>query len=107
VNPNNLPIRLRSALAERRPAAVRHLLDHHGLVAFAVALAAWSPRVVADVLSLLPQVDRAAVLRHLPSVLREESIFIRPLLHHAPVPAGPLHLQAAAPSSTHEIGSAA
>lgn len=107
MNQKNLPIRLRAALAERRPAAVRHLLDHHGLVPFAVALAVWSPRVVADVLSLLPEVDRAAVLRHLPSALREDSICIRPLLHHAPVHAGRLHLQAAAPSSTHEIRSAA
>jgi hypothetical protein len=56
MNQNNLPTGLRSALAERHPAAVRHLLDHHGLVAFSAALATWSPRVVADVLSLLPQV---------------------------------------------------
>lgn len=107
MNQNNLPTRLRSALAERRPAAVRHLLGHHGLVAFAAALAVWSPRVVADVLSLLPQADRVAVLRHLPSALREDRICIRPLLHHTPVLADPLRLQAAASSSTHEIRSAA
>ena len=78
MNQKNLPVRLRSALAERRPTALRELLQHHGLVAFASALAAWSPRVVADALSLLPPPERSAVLRHLPSALREDSVCVRP-----------------------------
>jgi hypothetical protein len=78
IRKKNLPIRLRSALAEHRPTAVRELLDHHGLVAFASALAAWSPRVVADGLSLLPPAQRSAVLRHLPSALRADSACVQP-----------------------------
>lgn len=78
MNQKNLSTCLRSALAERRIAAVRELLDHHGLVAFASALAAWSPRVVADALSLLPPAKRSAVLRHLPSALREDGVRVQP-----------------------------
>ncbi|SEB24815.1 hypothetical protein [Variovorax sp. YR216] len=78
MNQKHLSTCLRSALAERRPAAVRELLDHHGLVPFASALAAWSPRVVADALSLLPPVRRSAVLRHLPSALREDRLCVQP-----------------------------
>ena len=76
MNQKNLPVRLRVALAERRAAVVRELLDHHGLVHYASALAVWSPRVVADALSLLTPVQRSAVLRHLPSALREDGLCV-------------------------------
>ena len=100
----DLKIRLRLAIAERRPAALRQLLDHHGLAAFAAALAAWSPRVVADALSLLPQAERASVLRHLPAVLRRDSVCIQPVLRRVSAPERLARLQAAPSSTTHDTG---
>lgn len=57
---------LRAAVAMRRTEALRHLLAAHGARAFALALAAQSPRVMADALSLLPVADRIRVRARLP-----------------------------------------
>jgi hypothetical protein len=68
---------LRSALAERRPVVLQHLLDLHGAAAFADGLAAWSPRLVADALSLLLPTQRMAVMRYLPFTLRNHDLCIQ------------------------------
>jgi hypothetical protein len=73
----DLARQLRAAVAARSPFELRRLLDDHGLVAFASALNMWSPRLVADALSLLPPLRRSAVLRHLPSHRREELSQVR------------------------------
>lgn len=65
-------LRLRAIIAARRPADLRRLLDDQGLVAFAAALSPRSPRAVADALSMLPSIQRGAVLRHLPTRLRDD-----------------------------------
>ncbi len=62
---------LRAALMDRNVCQVRALLATHGLVAFCNALSSCSPRVIADVLSLLQDSSREAVLRHLHSAQRE------------------------------------
>lgn len=61
---------LRAALMDRNVCQVRALLATHGLVAFCNALSGCSPRVIADVLSLLNDSSREAVLRHLHSAQR-------------------------------------
>lgn len=61
---------LRAALMDRNVCQVRALLAIHGLVAFCNALSGCSPRVIADVLSLLNDSSREAVLRHLHSAQR-------------------------------------
>lgn len=61
---------LRAALQARNIQQLHALRDAHGLQAFAGAVAACSPRVAADALSLLPAPDRSAVLRQLPRPLR-------------------------------------
>ena len=68
---------LRSALAERRPVVLRHLLDLHRAAAFADGLAAWSPRLVADALLLLLSTQRMAVMRYLPFALRNHDLCIQ------------------------------
>lgn len=78
----NLKTCLRSALAGRRPLDLRRLLDRHGARAFSAVLAAWSPRAVADVLSLLPFGQRTAVVRHLPWSLRHDDLSIQSLQRH-------------------------
>lgn len=70
MNHSALVMRLRAAVAARLPADLQQLLADHGLVAFATAVAACSPRVAADAVSMLPSAQRAAVSRHLPSCLR-------------------------------------
>ncbi|MBO9883902.1 hypothetical protein [Xanthomonas sp. D-109] len=57
---------LRAAVAMRRTEALRHLLAAHGARAFALALSAQSPRVMADALSLLSVADRIRVRARLP-----------------------------------------
>lgn len=75
MNPTTFVPHLRAAIAARRPAALRQLIDDHGLVAFSNALAACSPRVAADALSLLPPAQCNAVLRHMPSARRADPAF--------------------------------
>ena len=53
---------LRAALMDRNVCQVRALLATHGLVAFCNALSGCSPRVIADVLSLLNDSSREAWL---------------------------------------------
>ena len=65
-----LVMRLRAAVAAHLPADLEQLLADHGLVGFAAAVAACSPRVAADAVSMLPSAQRTAVSRHLPSCLR-------------------------------------
>ena len=65
----NLQIALRAALLSRNVPQLHALLPTYGLPAFAQAVARCSPRVAADVLSLLPVAHRSAVLRHLPRPL--------------------------------------
>lgn len=67
---------LRAALLARDVRQIRDQLATHGPQAFSCAVAACSPRVAADVLSLLPLADRHAVLRRLPRALRDG---LRPL----------------------------
>lgn len=74
---------LRSALAERRPVVLRHLLHLHGAATFADGLASWSPRLVADALSLLLETQRLAVMRHLPFALRNHGLCIQVTLRHS------------------------
>lgn len=71
-----LHIALRAALLARNVHQIRAQLATHGLQAFSCAVAACSPRVAADVLSLLPLADRQAVLRRLPRALCDS---LRPL----------------------------
>ena len=75
-NSKKLTLSLRTALIDRNVCQVRALLVTHGLTAFGCALAQFSPRVTADVLSLLKADDRTAVLRHLSSSQRDS---LRPL----------------------------
>lgn len=65
----SLTLALRAALMSRNVQQVRALLATYGLPAFSSAVALCSPRVAADALSLLPQSNRNAVLRHLPRKL--------------------------------------
>ena len=83
---------LRSALAERRPVVLRHLLHLHGAAAFADGVAAWSPRLVADALSLLLETQRMAVMRHLPFALRKHDLCIQVALRHSSGSAAPAGL---------------
>lgn len=76
MNSKKLTLSLRTALIDRNVCQVRALLVTHGLTAFGYALAQFSPRVTADVLSLLKAEDRTAVLRHLSSSKRDS---LRPL----------------------------
>ena len=76
MNTKKLILSLRTALIDRNVCQVRALLVTHGLTAFGSALAQFSPRVTADVLSLLKTEDRTAVLRHLSSSKRDS---LRPL----------------------------
>lgn len=64
---NELSFFLRAAIAQRATSEIYELLQRHGLVAFAQALAPWSARAIADVLSLLPPAMRTAVWLHLPA----------------------------------------
>ena len=64
---NDLSFFLRAAIAQRATSEIYELLQRHGLVAFAQALAPWSARAIADVLSLLPPATRTAVWLHLPA----------------------------------------
>ncbi len=64
---NELSFFLRAAIAQRATCEIYELLQRHGLVAFAQALAPWSARAIADVLSLLPPATRTAVWLHLPA----------------------------------------
>lgn len=68
----DLTLQLRAAIAARCPADLRQLLDDHGLVAFSAAIADCSPRLASDALSLLPPLQRGAVLRHMPSRRRAQ-----------------------------------
>ncbi|GAB2462608.1 hypothetical protein GCM10027082_12660 [Comamonas humi] len=63
---------LREALAARRISLISDLLALHGQPAFADAVARCSPRVAADLLTLLDAAERDAVLRRLPRGLRAE-----------------------------------
>ncbi len=63
---------LRRAVAGRHTSELRQLLDERGLATFASGLAHWSPRVIADAVTLLPVERQATVLRHLPSRLRDQ-----------------------------------
>lgn len=67
-----LHVALREALAARRISLISDLLAVHGRSAFAAAVARCSPRVAADVLTLLGASERDAVLRQLPRSLRSE-----------------------------------
>lgn len=67
---------LRASVLTRDVATLQRLLRAHGATAFADALSSCSPRVAADVLSLLPMPDRLRVHPHLPSGLRSH---VRPL----------------------------
>ena len=82
---------LRSALAERSPLDLRQHLDRYGAVAVAAVLAAGSPRVAADVLSLLLPTQRTAVIGHLPRAMRIDDPGIRSLLGHGASPASTLY----------------
>ncbi|SFR77371.1 hypothetical protein SAMN04487782_0226 [Stenotrophomonas maltophilia] len=66
-----LYITLRRLMGTRDVTALRSQLWVHGPVLFARSLTLGSPRVVADVLSLLPISERISVLRHLPYPLRD------------------------------------
>lgn len=72
MNTTNIVPRLRAAIAARRPTALRQVIDDHGLVVFSNALAACSPRVATDALSLLLPAQCNAVLRHMPSARRAD-----------------------------------
>lgn len=72
----HLHIALRAAISARRIATLRQLFSEHGVLAFAQAIAAYSPRVAADALSLLSASERTSVLRHLPLTTREK---LRPM----------------------------
>ena len=63
---------LRSSVAGRRTPELQQLLDERGLASVASGLANWSPRAIADAVTLLPVAQQAAVLRHLPSHLRDQ-----------------------------------
>ena len=80
-----LALRLRALIALHRPADLRRLLEGRGLVAFVAALGHWSPRAVADALSMLPSIQRGAVLRHLPARVRDDL----QRLHLRPGPSAP------------------
>ena len=60
-----LPLALSAAQSARRAPTLRHLLQSHGPVNFADALAALTGRHMADILSLLSVANRAAVYREL------------------------------------------
>lgn len=60
-----LPLALSAALSGRRASVLRHLLQSHGPVSFADAVACLTGRHMADVLSLLSVCERAEVYRHL------------------------------------------
>ena len=72
----DLNIRRCAAVAAHRPAELRLLPEAEGLVAPSGGLAVRSSRVVADVLSLLPPLQRVAVLRHWSSCLRNQVLRI-------------------------------
>ena len=74
---------LRSALAERSPRDLRRHLDRYGVA----VLAAGSPRVAADVPSLLLPMQRTSVIGHLPRAMRTDDPGIRSLLGHGASPA--------------------
>ena len=76
MNSKKLTLSLRTALIDRNVCQVRALLVTHGLTAFGTALSNFSPRVTADVLSLLKPSDREAVLSHMSSSKRDS---LRPL----------------------------
>jgi len=69
---HDLSLALRKAIAKRRPAELRQLLEKRGLVAFTQRLLRWPPRVIMDALTLLPVERKGAVLRHLPSRRRDQ-----------------------------------
>lgn len=71
-----LYLHLRQLIATRNVAGLHDQLLQQGPARFAQALAATSPRVLADALSLLDFSARLVVLRHLPAPLREA---MRPL----------------------------
>jgi len=75
----DLSLALRRAVAGRRTSELQQLLDERGLATFANGLANWSPRVIADAVTLLPVARQAAVLRHLPSRLRDQLGHFGPL----------------------------
>lgn len=62
---------LRAAVTTHRPAALHALLASHGEQIFGSALADFSGRAIADVLSVLSAPDRARVIGHLPRAARQ------------------------------------
>ena len=86
-----LHLALRAALLSRNGLQIRAQLDTWGLANFSSAVAACSPRVAADALSLLPADERNAVLRHLPRLMCEK---LRPLgIALPPSQPAPRHLR--------------
>jgi hypothetical protein len=75
---------VRAAVAARRPVELQRLLAERGLIAFSAALGSCPARIAADALSLLPPLQRSAVLRHLPGRLREALLQPRALVLAAP-----------------------
>lgn len=76
MNHPSLTAAVRAAIAAHRAPALRQLLAEHGSSAFAAAVATCSPRVAADILSLLAAPQRTQVLRQLPPLLLRH---LRPL----------------------------
>ena len=71
-----LVMRLRAAVAAHLPADLQQLLADHRRVAFAAAVAACSPRVPADAVSMLPS-TAASFVRPPPLLERIASVWRR------------------------------
>ena len=71
-----LVMRLRASVAARPPVDLRPLLADHRRVAFAAAVAACSPRVPADAVSMLPS-TAASFVRPPPLLERIASVWRR------------------------------
>lgn len=56
---------IRIAILQHKPVVLKNLLDTHGMVAFSKAISAFSPRLIADVLAMLPLEERKCVIQHL------------------------------------------
>jgi hypothetical protein len=61
---------IRASVLARDVTALHRLLRERGAPDFAIALSSCSPRVAADILSLLSMPDRLRVLPHLPTGVR-------------------------------------
>lgn len=61
---------IRASVLARDVSTLHRLLRERGAPAFSLALSSCSPRVVADILSLLSMPDRLRVLPHLPARVR-------------------------------------